>query len=210
VAKRLIKNKPAKPFNLILLGDPAAGKATQAAMLVKKFGLYDFDMGNEQVLLRQKNKKVDREMKTTTDKGHLTPTWICRFIQQEMFTKVPAAQGILYDGTPRMLGEAKLATRLLKQHHRRDPLVIYLSIPFAEILKRISLRKGYFGGKYGKRVDDTAEAVKNRARYYRTNVAQVIKYFKSEYKFKKVSGLGSPAQVQKRILKIVKQFINKL
>ena len=29
------------PFNLILLGDPASGKGTQAAMLVKKYGFYE-------------------------------------------------------------------------------------------------------------------------------------------------------------------------
>ena len=36
-----------KPFNLILLGDPAAGKATQVALIVKRYGMFDFDMGHE-------------------------------------------------------------------------------------------------------------------------------------------------------------------
>ena len=36
-----------KPFNLILLGDPASGKGTQAVRLVKKYRFYDLDMGHE-------------------------------------------------------------------------------------------------------------------------------------------------------------------
>ncbi len=40
------------PFNLILLGDPGAGKATQAAYFAKKYNMFDFDMGKELTLLR--------------------------------------------------------------------------------------------------------------------------------------------------------------
>ena len=35
------------PLNIILLGDPAAGKATQSKLLMQKFPLYDLDMGKE-------------------------------------------------------------------------------------------------------------------------------------------------------------------
>src|SRR5688572_4517963 len=135
-----------KPLNIILLGDPAAGKATQGALLAKKFKLYDFDMGKELARLRAKDKKINTLLKDYNDKGKLTPTSIARKILRDTIASVSDQQGILFDGHPKMLGEAKIAARLLKQKHRTDPLVIYISIPLDETVRRIQARTGYFKG----------------------------------------------------------------
>lgn len=198
-----------KPFNLILLGDPAAGKATQSELLVKKYHMYDFDMGKELMELRTKNKDIDERLKHNTDKGQLTPTQIVRNIHHSTIGYINPSQGILFDGHPKMLGEAKLASRLLKKHSRTAPLVIYITIPLSVTVKRMHDRKGYFAGKFGKRADDSDSALKNRVRYYRTNIAQVVEYFKSQYTFKKISGLGTPLEVHRRIVKIIESNTDK-
>lgn len=187
------------PLNIILLGDPAAGKATQAGFIVKKYKLYDFDMGQELNRLRNTNLKVDRILKAHTDKGNLTPTHIVREILQKTILKIPLHTGILFDGHPKMLGEAQLVSRLLAQVGRAKPLVLYLSIPMSETIARIQSRKGYFSGKYGKRADDSVNALQNRVKYYRKNVAQVISFFKSQYIYKKISGLGDEQLVWQKI-----------
>ncbi len=197
------------PLNLILLGDPAAGKATQAALLAKKFKLYDFDMGKELSRRRQNDKKLHSALTVKTDQGQLTPTVFVREIFREVISKAPTRKGILFDGTPKMLGEAKLVSKLLKQQNRPDPLVIYISIPVDETVRRINQRSGYFKGKFGKRADDSIEALKNRARYYRKNVSEVVKFFEKKYHFEKVSGMGTQAQVHRRIMVEVKKFLNK-
>jgi adenylate kinase len=193
-----------QPLNIILLGDPAAGKATQAAFLVEKFGMYDFDMGKELNILRAKDSAVDGVLKNKTDKGNLTPTKIVRGILKDKIENTPKNKGILFDGHPKMLGEAQLVARLLKQQGREKPTVLYISIPVDETVKRMHNRQGYFAGKFGKRADDSDSALKNRARYYRKNVAQVITFFKSLYTFKKISGLGTKSQVKARILEALK------
>jgi adenylate kinase len=196
-----------KPFNIILLGDPAAGKATQAAFLVKKYKLYDFDMGKELSHRREKDSHLNKVLQGKTDKGHLTPTAFVRAILREMVTSIPKSKGILFDGHPKMLGEAQLVSRLLKIQHRTDPLVIYLSVPLEETVKRMHDRKGYFKGKFGKRADDSDTALKNRVRYYRKNIAEVVNFFQSKYHFEKVSGLGTTGQVQTRIQSIVETWL---
>jgi adenylate kinase len=202
--------KPATlPLNLILLGDPAAGKATQAALLAKKFHMYDFDMGKEIAHLGKKDKQVDRAVKDYQDRGKLTPTWVARKILRDTIRHVPSNQGILFDGHPKMLGEAKIASNLLKKVSRPDPLVIYISISLDETVKRIQGRQGYFRGKFSKRADDSDEGLKNRARYYRKNIAEVVNFFQSKYRFEKISGRGTQAQVHKRIMAEVKKFLNK-
>ncbi len=194
------------PMNLILLGDPAAGKATQGALLVKKFHLYDFDMGKEIAHLGKKDKQVDRAVKDYQDKGKLTPTWVPRRILRDTINNVPQKQGILFDGHPKMLGEAKIAAQLLKHNLRTEPLVIYISIPLDETVKRIKSRQGYFRGKFSKRADDSDEGLKNRARYYRKNIAEVVAFFQAKYQFEKINGLGTEQLVHKRIMAVVNNW----
>ena len=193
-------------YNIILLGDPAAGKATQAAFLVKKYNLFDFDMGKELSRLRSKDKQIDSLLKTNNDKGKLTPTAVVRKILRDTIAKIPSSSGILFDGHPKMLGEAKLVRQLMVKNKRTSPLIIYLTIPLEETVRRIKSRKGYFNGKFGKRADDNSQALRNRAKYYRTNISQVIDYFKQTHKFIKISGLGSRSSVETRLNKEIKQW----
>lgn len=198
------------PFNIILLGDPAAGKATQAEFLSKQYKLHDFDMGKELADLRQRDEHINKNLQNNNDKGKLTPTKIVRNILRETIPAVPATQGILFDGHPKMLGEAQLVSKLLKQSHRVAPLVMYLSIPVEETIKRMHDRVGYFAGKYGKRADDSNAAMKNRIKYYRTNIAEVIEFFSERYEYHKISALGTRKQVQARIEKVVKEYLKNL
>lgn len=187
-------------FNLILLGDPASGKATQAKKLCKKYKLYNFDMGEQLRLLRQKNKKINRELIKTKDQGKLTPTAIVRAILKKHIQSAPKQQGILFNGHPKMVGEAKIVHRLLNQTGRKDSevLVLYVHIPKKEVIKRMLGRK---------RADDNIKALANRIKYYHLNIAEVIKFFKSKYQFADLNGLGTVPEVNKRIEKKIHEFI---
>lgn len=194
-------------LNLILLGDVAAGKATQSAYFSKKYKLFDFDMGRELTLLREKNSKVNSTLKKNYDKGILAPSKMVKTILESTITKIPSNRGILFDGHPKMITEAKLATKLLNQTKRDKPLVLYITIPLSETYKRISNRKGYLHTKTTRRSDDTVSGLKNRARYYRKNIKQVIEYFAGVYTFARIDGLGTPAQVRVRIQKAIDFYL---
>ncbi len=192
-----------QPINIILLGDPAAGKATQAEKLVKKFRLYDLDMGRElrRMNSKTKNSSLKMELASTLNRGKLTPTKLVRGIFIKKIGSVPKHTGILFDGTPKMIGEAKLVKKLLSENKRSAVKVIYLSIPQQETLKRMADRREYFKGKFSKRADDTPQALKNRIKYYKKNIAAVKKYFSQSYGIREVSGMGDRDAVFKRILK---------
>jgi adenylate kinase len=179
-------------MNIILLGDPASGKGTQAVRLAKKYNLLNFDMGHE---VRKPAIRAKFDFAKTTGSGKLTPTSIVRDILHRVIRTAPRARGILFNGHPKMIGEARLAAKWLAEYHREDPIVLYLHIPTSEILRRAAKRD---------RQDDSRQALINRRRYYRDQVARTIVFFKRRYRFKKVSGMGTEAEVAKRIAAAVK------
>lgn len=191
-----------QPSNLILLGDPAAGKATHAKMLLKSRSMLDLDMGKE--LRRMQKQRARKALSQTLDKGKLTPTDIVRKIFEEKIKSAPKKRGILFDGNPKMIGEAKLVYKWLKEQKRADPVVVYLSIPMSETIKRMDNREEYFKGKFSKRADDNRTALKNRVAYYRKNISHVVKFFKTKYRYKKISSLGTKKQVHDRLTKYLK------
>ncbi len=195
-----LENMHHYPLNIILLGDPASGKGTQAARLVKKYGFYDLDMGKE---VRKPAMKARFDYKGTTAVGKLAPTAVVRNIFRRVIQETPPRQGILFNGTPKMIGEAKLIAGWLQQYKREDLLVIYLRIPASETLRRTQKRREYVRGKLVKRDDDAERALKNRWRYYKTQISRVVAFFKKKYPFREISGIGSRAEVWKRIQRVI-------
>lgn len=194
-------NKPV--LNIVLLGDVAAGKATQTAYLVKRYGVYDFDMGRVLRESRGADPKINAVLARTIDAGKLAPTKLVQGIFKSTVKSVPRTKGIVFDGTPKMLGEAKLLARLLKETKRLNPLVIYLQVPIEESVKRMKTRKE----KHKRRPDDTSSALKNRIKYYRKNIREVVEYFRDRYTLVHIDGTGSKQEVRSRIMKAVDFYI---
>ncbi len=194
------------PFNVILLGDPASGKGTQSARLAARYGMYDFDMGRE--VKKPENLKL-YDYAHTTAVGKLTPTAVARKIFREKILRTPDRQGIVFSGTPKMIGEAKLVERLLRERGRRDPLVIYLHIPVKEVLVRMRGRRVEVRGKLAVRDDDNERALANRRRYYREQVSRVVELFKKRYELRRISGMGTESEVAARIEAAIASHLKK-
>ncbi len=196
-----------QPLNIILLGDPAAGKATHGKFLTQKYHLYNLDMGQE---LRQleHNPKLRKKyhLDKTLDSGKLTPTELVRQLLHDKIHGRPKKQGILFNGTPKMLGEARLVAKWLKQEKRQRVLFIYLSIPLKEVIARMTGRAAYFKGKFSKRPDDNKQALKNRLDYYKKNISQVVAFFKARYPYLKISTMGTIVQAKSRLMKKLEAY----
>ena len=195
------------PINIILLGDPAAGKATHGKFLAKKYNLYDLDMGRELRAL-ENNPKLRKKYRLdeTLDSGKLTPTELVRNLLRDKIRSTPSFKGILFNGTPKMLGEAKLVAKWLKDDGRERIIFVYLSIPLAETIRRMTSRKTYFQGKFSKRPDDNKQALKNRIAYYKKNIKQVVSFFKKLYPFIEISTLGTIPEAKKRLLTSLQKY----
>ncbi len=195
------------PLNIILLGDPAAGKATHGRFLAEKYRLYDLDMGRE--LRGLEHNKILRKkyrLDKTLDSGKLTPTELVRNLLRDRIHATAKTQGILFNGTPKMLGEAKLVAKWLRAEKRDRVLFIYLTISLKETIRRMTSRKTYFRGKFSKRPDDNNQALKNRIAYYKKNITEVVAFFKKLYPFAEISTAGTILAAKKRLLESVKKY----
>ena len=122
---------------------------------------------------------------------------------------MPPAKGILFDGTPKMIGEATLVYKWMHQTGRKneDTLFLYLRISMSEVQRRIFKRYAVVNGKRVKRTDDSLKALRNRWKYYREYVSATVDFFRKKYVFKSVSGLGSRAEVHKRLQLEITKFL---
>jgi adenylate kinase family enzyme len=168
--------------------------------------MYDLDMGKELRRIKNTELRTKIGLDKTLDKGKLTPTEIVRKILKEKIKATPKSKGILFDGTPKMIGEAKLVAKWLREEKRTNPIVVYMSIPMAETVRRMTQRKEDFKGKFSKRADDDIKALQNRVKYYRNNITEVVKYFKTLYKFKKISSNAPVPKVRKVLVKIISDY----
>jgi adenylate kinase family enzyme len=192
------KKSQTPKFDLILLGDPAAGKATHGRVLAKHFKLYNLDMGHELRMMSRKGQH-GQVLDKTLHQGKLSPTKIVRGILTDRIQSNESKR-ILFNGTPKMIGEARLVFKLLKSARPKDSkvIVIYLTVSKVEMLRRMTGRK---------RKDDNREAIENRFKYYKEHIASVVEFFKKKYPFTVINTHATEAEVNQKIFKIIDEFI---
>ncbi len=197
--------QPQQPINIFLLGGPGAGKATQARLLVKKYGLLDLDMGVLQLRARQNDKSLNKLYAKTVDVGKMAPTQAYRKLLSKTLQKVPSTASLLFDGHPKMPGEVRFVRSLLRSLGRTRSVCVYLEIPWKETLKRNSKRAGYVKGH--KRPDDSPEAIQRRYYNARAWIEKSKPWYEKFYPTLTVSGLGTVRQVEKRIDRALKKLL---
>ena len=124
-------------MNIILLGPPGAGKGTQAAFLVEKYGMVQLSTGD---ILRaavkagtEVGKMADEIMKA----GKLFPDELMAEILGEHMDEIPADKGLIFDGYPRTAPQVALLDGLLSARNRTLDHVIELVVDEDALVERI-------------------------------------------------------------------------
>ena len=200
------------PITIILLGDIAAGKGTQAKVLINEFKLHLTDTG-----------VFSRRMKFySSAAGHLAPTAAIKKYLTSSLEKLNPKQDVLIDGG-KMPNEARLIYKILSAKERKI-LVVYLHIAKGEILKRLAMRYyckntdkpliiknkakkcPHCGGQIYKREDDKPIALRNRIDYYNKIYSKTVRFWRKLGLLRFVNGKQRIAKVTKDITQTIKNY----
>ena len=125
-------------MNILLIGPPGVGKGTQASYLTNKYDLSYVTTGD---LLRRESKsesEIGLQIKDIISSGGLVSDDI---VKKLMENAVAASdKGILFDGYPRTIDQAKTLNQILISNNRSLDFVINMALDDDVLIKRISGR----------------------------------------------------------------------
>ncbi len=206
---------------VILLGAPGSGKGTQSMRLADKFAFTHLATGD---ILRAEaaqgtdlGKKAESYMKT----GKLVPDSV---VIEMVAGKIGSGGNYLLDGFPRTIEQAQGLDQILKQSGSVINLVVYLTLPIAEAIKRMSSRRicsncaevyntisrptkaegvcDKCGGKVIQRADDTEATAQKRLMVFEDQTHPLVAYYKGEQILKEVDA-NRPAEAVETALTAV-------
>jgi len=211
---------------VILLGAPGAGKGTQAANLAQETGLVHVASGDLFRQALEKGTKLGLQAKSYMEKGALVPDEITTQMVLERIAAPDCRKGVILDGFPRTLGQARALDEALKEQKKAIDKVVYIKVSEDELLKRLSGRwicrncqavyhiissppkvKGRCdkcGGELYQRPDDTVETVKKRLEVYFAQTAPLIEYYEKQSNLLEINGEGNVSEVTRRIVSALK------
>ncbi len=209
-------------MNIVFLGAPGAGKGTQAAVVAQQLHLAHIATGD---LFRQAieaGTELGKEAKSYMAKGALVPDKITVAMVLERIAAPDCKAGVIFDGFPRNLEQAKALDKALKEQKKAIDKVVYIKVAEEELLKRLGGRwicrkcqtpyhevesppkvKGKCdkcGGELYQRPDDTPATVKERLKVYFSQTAPLIEYYTKAGKLLEIDGVGKVDEVSKRIV----------
>jgi len=211
---------------IILLGAPGAGKGTQAAYLAQKLNLVHIATGD---LFRQaieQETQLGIQVKSYTERGVLVPDEITIRMLLERIAAPDCASGVIFDGFPRNLEQARALDEALAEQVKAIDSVVYIKVSEEELVKRLSGRRicrqcqapyhivssppkvfgkcDRCGGELYHRPDDTVDIIKKRLEVYFAETAPLVDYYTRVDKLVEADGEGNIEEVAERVILALK------
>ncbi len=224
---------------IVMLGAPGSGKGSAAKILAKKTTLPHIstgDMFREQI---KKETELGNLANSYISKGQLVPDEVTINIVKDRLSWEDAKNGVILDGFPRTIEQAKALDEFLKGQEKSVTLVPEIIIPDQVIIERILNRAtcsnkecgaiyntkfkppkiegicDICGAPLSIRNDDNEETIKSRLEVYRQNSKDLVEYYKENGVWTSITPDDSAAgnasdQVVETILKLTEKGSKKI
>jgi adenylate kinase len=185
---------------IILLGPAGSGKGTQSKYIQTEYNYFHISTGD---LLRNEvasHSTLGQKVRSVIESGNLVSDDIILDIIKENLNKISedkSNKGVVFDGFPRTLDQAKGLDTLLAQMSREVSGVLHFELPLDECVHRISGRRidsrnnNVYHIEYNPapeeaapflqaRDDDSPEKVKHRYTVFEQETTPLLAYYKEK------------------------------
>lgn len=214
---------------IVLLGPPGAGKGTQAGRLAETLGLAHVATGNVLREAVRRREPLGLTAEVYLDRGELVPDGIMSDLIAARLDALDACAGVIFDGYPRTVAQARRLDSELARRGSRVDRVICLGVPAAAIMRRLASRRicprcgavynlltspplkeglcDACGEQLEHRADDYPEVIRRRLDVYRAEERPLTHYYARRGVLAVVRGDGTPAAVAAAVLAAARRRI---
>ena len=209
-------------MNVVLMGPPGVGKGTQAAGLVKRYGMLHISTGNILRAAVRDGSELGRQVASVLKAGQLVSDDLMVVLIRENLARDEARCGWLMDGFPRTVPQAEALHGLLDEVDQTVHAVVVMAVPDEVVVSRLAGRvtckacgattsqNALIAGldtpcpHCGQRAlfvrdDDREETVRERLAVFWRQTDPVVTVLEKLYPVRRVSGLGTPHEVAERL-----------
>ena len=184
-------------MNVIIFGPPGSGKGTYASRLHTMLGVNVIATGDILREIMKADFLLAKKVKGYVNRGLLVPDDIVIEVLKRHLAKLPREQGLIFDGYPRNINQAKALKKIVK-----IDAIIQLVVPDWILIERLSNRRickkcgevynirylkpkidmlcDKCGEQLYQRSDDTPKVIKDRIKIYESQTQPLLKYYKEK------------------------------
>ena len=175
-------------FNIVIFGGPGSGKGTQSDKLISHYNLFHLSTGD---VLRdhiRRGTDLGNTANSYISKGKLIPDdLMVSILEQVLIDNAQAvADGVIFDGFPRTIPQAKALNEMLQKRGNKVNIVIGLEVPDEELTERL-LKRGLESG----RSDDNRETIATRLEVYHSQTAPLKAFYQNQGIYAAIKGIGT-------------------
>lgn len=214
--------------NIMFIAPPAAGKGTQAELVVEKYHIPHISTGDILREISKEDSEIGKYVQETLASGQLVKDDITYQLIEDRLKKDDCKKGFIIDGFPRNIDQAYQYDKILDKLGYEVGNVILINIDKKTLEKRITGRRicedckeiynindpenspkqesicDNCGGKLYQRSDDNLEAFETRYETYNDKTKPIIKHYRDMGVLTEVDGNDTVENIFKSIDKIIR------
>ena len=215
--------------NIMFIAPPAAGKGTQAELVVEKYHIPHISTGDILREISKEDSEIGNYVKETLASGKLVKDDITYQLIEDRLKKDDCKAGFIIDGFPRNLDQANEYDKILKKLGYEVGNVILINIDKKTLEKRITGRRlcencnsiyninyensspkvesvcDHCGGKLYQRSDDNLEAFETRYAMYQEKTEPIIDHYRKQNVLIEVDGNDTVENIFEKVDKIISE-----